>query len=102
MCFSKKKKNRKPGPDGDFITDPYRLYNFDVFEYELDETMALYGHVPLMFGHGNNGKTAAVFWFNSAETWVDVSDDLETKVSITVVHILHNTLSIWYPNRYTM
>ena len=28
--------------------DPYRLYNLDVFEYELDETMALYGEVPLV------------------------------------------------------
>ena len=24
-------------------SEPYRLYNLDVFEYELDETMALYG-----------------------------------------------------------
>ncbi len=32
--------------------EPYRLYNLDVFEYELDETMALYGHVPLMLAHG--------------------------------------------------
>lgn len=28
--------------------EPYRLYNLDVFEYELDEPMALYGHVPFM------------------------------------------------------
>lgn len=32
--------------------EPYRLYNLDVFEYELDEPMALYGHIPVMFGHG--------------------------------------------------
>ena len=29
-------------------TDPYRLYNTDVFEYELHSTMALYGGVPFM------------------------------------------------------
>lgn len=32
--------------------DPYRLYNLDVFEYELDSTMALYGSVPVLYGHG--------------------------------------------------
>jgi len=29
--------------DGAHYKDPYRLYNLDVFEYELDEPMALYG-----------------------------------------------------------
>lgn len=33
-------------------SQPYRLYNLDVFEYELQETMALYGHIPLMWSHG--------------------------------------------------
>jgi alpha 1,3-glucosidase len=31
--------------------DPYRLYNLDVFEYELYNPMALYGSVPLMLAH---------------------------------------------------
>lgn len=35
-----------------YYTEPYRLYNLDVFEYELDKTMALYGHIPLMLAHG--------------------------------------------------
>ena len=29
--------------------DPYRLYNLDVFEYELDNPMALYGSIPFMY-----------------------------------------------------
>lgn len=33
-------------------TDPYRLYNLDVFEYVLDSKMALYGSVPVIYGHG--------------------------------------------------
>src|SRR5690606_16934348 len=70
-------------PDNEIALEPYRMYNLDVFEYELDETMALYGHVPLMLGHGNNGKTAAVFWLNSAETWIDVSDDPKNNVPIS-------------------
>jgi hypothetical protein len=33
------------------FSEPYRLYNLDVFEYELDNTMALYGNIPLMLAH---------------------------------------------------
>ncbi|GAB0095795.1 neutral alpha-glucosidase AB [Sergentomyia squamirostris] len=52
-------------------TEPYRLYNLDVFEYELDNGMALYGSIPVIYGHGEVG-TAGVYWQNAAETWVDV------------------------------
>ncbi|XP_067640752.1 neutral alpha-glucosidase AB isoform X2 [Eurosta solidaginis] len=52
-------------------TDPYRLYNVDVFEYILDSKMALYGSVPVLYGHGAQ-RTAGVFWHNAAETWVDI------------------------------
>eukprot|EP01090_Pellita_catalonica_P001556 TRINITY_DN11318_c0_g1_i1.p1 TRINITY_DN11318_c0_g1~~TRINITY_DN11318_c0_g1_i1.p1 ORF type:complete len:921 (-),score=130.25 TRINITY_DN11318_c0_g1_i1:38-2800(-) len=60
--------------NGDVLFEPYRLYNLDVFEYELDETMAIYGAVPLLISHGPKRKTAGVFWLNSAETWVDLKD----------------------------
>jgi len=33
---------------GNDYSDPYRLYNLDVFEYELDNPMALYGAIPLV------------------------------------------------------
>ncbi|VDL94176.1 unnamed protein product [Schistocephalus solidus] len=52
-------------------TDPYRLYNLDVFEYELYNPMALYGSVPVMWAHRENA-TAGIFWHNPAETWIDV------------------------------
>lgn len=32
--------------------DPYRLYNLDVFEYELNNGMSLYGSVPVLIAHG--------------------------------------------------
>ena len=32
--------------------DPYRLYNLDVFEYELNSGMALYGSIPVLIAHG--------------------------------------------------
>ncbi|KAB7503946.1 Neutral alpha-glucosidase AB [Armadillidium nasatum] len=51
--------------------DPYRLYNLDVFEYELDNPMALYGSVPVIISHTSK-ITAGIFWHNAAETWVDV------------------------------
>ncbi|XP_059481190.1 neutral alpha-glucosidase AB [Neocloeon triangulifer] len=52
-------------------TDPYRLYNLDVFEYELNNPMALYGSIPFLIAHGTEG-TAGVLWLNAAETWVDI------------------------------
>ena len=39
-------------------SEPYRLYNLDVFEYELDETMALYGNITFVLGHGKAGDKA--------------------------------------------
>lgn len=32
--------------------DPYRLYNLDVFEYETNERMSLYGAIPVLYAHG--------------------------------------------------
>ena len=31
--------------------EPYRLYNLDVFKYEVYNPMALYGSIPFMIGH---------------------------------------------------
>jgi alpha 1,3-glucosidase len=52
-------------------TDPYRLYNLDVFEYELDNPMALYGSIPFMVAH-RAAQTTGVLFLNSAEMWVDI------------------------------
>ncbi|KAF2113743.1 glycosyl hydrolases family 31-domain-containing protein [Lophiotrema nucula] len=58
------------GGDGAY-SEPYRLYNADVFEYEMDSPMTLYGAIPFMQAH-RKGSTVGVFWLNAAETWVDV------------------------------
>ena len=50
---------------------PYRLYNLDVFEYEMDSPMTLYGAIPFMQAHRKD-STVGVFWLNAAETWVDI------------------------------
>jgi len=54
--------------------EPYRLYTLDIFEYELNNNIGLYGVIPLMISHDAE-KTAAVFWVNSAEMFVDVLSD---------------------------
>ena len=54
---------------------PYRLYNLDVFEYDLDVPMALYGAVPLLVSQSMQTGTSGVFWFNPTETFVDIDDD---------------------------
>ncbi|KAJ5786039.1 uncharacterized protein N7503_011251 [Penicillium pulvis] len=51
--------------------NPYRMYNSDVFEYELNSPMTLYGAIPFMQAHRKN-STVGVFWLNAAETWVDI------------------------------
>lgn len=56
----------KPTIDG----EPYRLFNLDVYRYELDSPMALYGSVPVIYSHGET--PAGVFWLNSADTFVDI------------------------------
>lgn len=55
--------------------DPYRLYNLDVFEYDLDVPMSLYGAVPLIVSQSVATGTSGVFWFNPTETFVDIDDD---------------------------
>ncbi|KDN37171.1 hypothetical protein RSAG8_10303, partial [Rhizoctonia solani AG-8 WAC10335] len=58
--------------EGSFFSDPYRLYNLDVFEYEASSTMSLYGSIPLLHAH-NEHSTVGVFLAVGSETWVDVS-----------------------------
>ena len=64
------------GGSGNF-DEPYRLYNSDVFEYELDSPMTLYGAIPLMQAHTKD-STVGVFWLNAAETWIDI---VKTKIT---------------------
>lgn len=52
-------------------TDPYRLYNLDVFEFELWNPMALYASIPFMMGHSKQ-STVGIFFLNAAEGWIDI------------------------------
>ncbi|ODQ79354.1 glycoside hydrolase family 31 protein [Babjeviella inositovora NRRL Y-12698] len=58
--------------------EPYRMFNVDIFEYEIDSRMAMYGSVPFMMAV-KPGMAAGVFWVNSADTWVDIKKEAEMK-----------------------
>ncbi|XP_070698555.1 neutral alpha-glucosidase C [Pempheris klunzingeri] len=51
--------------------EPYRLYNLDVFGYDLYSRLGLYGSVPLLVAHKPD-RTLGVFWLNASETFVNV------------------------------
>lgn len=67
--------------------EPYRLYNLDVFEYEVDSTMAIYGAVPVLYAHSPE-HTVGVFWLNAAETWVDISNSQDANVVSSIVNLV--------------
>lgn len=74
--------------------EPYRMYTLDVFEYEVDEPMALYGNIPLLMAHGltkneKSSASAGVFWFNPSETFVDVSDGQRNESSSSLFKESH-------------
>ena len=55
--------------------EPYRLYNLDVFEYDLHVPMALYGAVPMVTAltppkDGRDITATGFFWVNPSETFV--------------------------------
>ncbi|KAH7883316.1 glycoside hydrolase family 31 protein [Phlebopus sp. FC_14] len=58
------------GPSAHY-SDPYRLFNTDVFEYLADSPVSLYGSIPLMHAHGKHG-TVGVFNAVGSETWIDI------------------------------
>jgi mannosyl-oligosaccharide alpha-1,3-glucosidase len=80
--FDLKSTSSRPGE----YSDPYRLYNLDVFEYDLDTPMSLYGAIPFMYAHKHeagqgSGSDVALLWLNAAETWVDVTRE-ESKPAV--------------------
>ncbi|CAK5281912.1 unnamed protein product [Mycena citricolor] len=58
------------------FSDPYRLYNADVFEYLASSTMSLYGSIPILYAHSAE-STVGIFNAVGSETWIDVSHSTE-------------------------
>lgn len=50
---------------------PYRLYNVDIFEYETESTMPMYGSIPFMLATKPE-LSMGLFWINSADTFIDI------------------------------
>ncbi|CAH1964832.1 unnamed protein product [Acanthoscelides obtectus] len=51
--------------------EPFRLRNSDTANFEANSPMALYGSVPVIYGHSNS-STTGIFLHNAAEQWVDI------------------------------
>lgn len=62
-------------------TDPYRLWNSDVFEYLADSTMSLYGSIPVMYAHSAD-STVGIFNAIASDTFIDVAHP-DSKSSFT-------------------
>lgn len=54
--------------------EPYRLYNVDVFEYNVGSTSPMYGAIPFMLAT-SPCSSAGLFWVNAADTWIDIKYD---------------------------
>ncbi|KAL3637867.1 putative glucan 1,3-alpha-glucosidase [Castilleja foliolosa] len=63
------KPTRGPGVED---SEPYRLFNLDVFEYVHDSPFGLYGSIPFMISHGKSRGSSGFFWLNAAEMQIDV------------------------------
>lgn len=58
---------------GDGInSEPYRLYNLDVYRYEVDNPIGLYGSIPMIMSVTPQGSVG-IFQMNPSETFIDVS-----------------------------
>lgn len=63
--------NPTRGPGIEF-SEPYRLFNLDVFEYLHESPFGLYGSIPFMISHGKSRGSSGFFWLNAAEMQIDV------------------------------
>ncbi|KAL7141890.1 hypothetical protein ABFS83_08G085100 [Erythranthe nasuta] len=63
------KPTKGPGVED---SEPYRLFNLDVFEYVHDSPFGLYGSIPFMTSHGRSRGSSGFFWLNAAEMQIDV------------------------------
>ncbi|KAH0682858.1 hypothetical protein KY290_023382 [Solanum tuberosum] len=60
------------GPNVEEYSEPYRLFNLDVFEYLHESPFGLYGSIPFMISHGKARGSSGFFWLNAAEMQIDV------------------------------
>ncbi|WWC89838.1 uncharacterized protein L201_004766 [Kwoniella dendrophila CBS 6074] len=61
------------GPNAHY-SEPYRLFNVDIFEYLADSPMSLYGAIPLLHAHSAD-HSVGVLNLVASDTFVDVKHD---------------------------
>lgn len=61
----------KPTVGANITSEPYRLYNLDVFEYLEDSPFGLYGSIPYLTALSKESSVGA-FWLNAAEMYIDI------------------------------
>lgn len=61
--------------------EPYRLFNVDIFEYEVDSRMPMYGAIPFLLAVKPTKVATGLFWINSADTYVDIDKTSNKGVS---------------------
>jgi alpha 1,3-glucosidase len=61
----------KPTKGPGITSEPYRLFNLDVFEYLDESPFGLYGAIPFMLSP-NKERTVGFFMLNAAEMQIDV------------------------------
>lgn len=51
----------------------YRLWNLDVFRYQLDDTKGIYGTIPYLMAH-STARTVGMLWLNAGDTTVGIEN----------------------------
>ncbi|XP_029426119.1 neutral alpha-glucosidase C isoform X2 [Nannospalax galili] len=64
--------------------DAYRLYNLDVYGYQIHDKMGIYGSVPYLLAH-KQGRTIGIFWLNASETLVEINTEPAVEYTLTQV-----------------
>ncbi|KAI5956603.1 ROT2 [Candida jiufengensis] len=59
--------------------EPYRLYNVDIFEYETDSRLPMYGSIPLLTAIKKD-VSIGIFWLNSADSYIDIKKSQDSTV----------------------
>ncbi|XP_016783506.2 neutral alpha-glucosidase C isoform X6 [Pan troglodytes] len=62
--------------------DAYRLYNLDVYGYQIYDKMGIYGSVPYLLAH-KLGRTIGIFWLNASETLVEINTEPAVEYTLT-------------------
>lgn len=62
--------------------DAYRLYNLDVYGYQVHDKMGIYGSVPYLLAH-KQGRTVGIFWLNASETLVEINTEPAAEYTLT-------------------